>query len=167
MCGSAVLALSNRHGCCARSVHANSAGWTDVHTVSALARTREVNARRGVGVWVGITRCGCREPPCGAVAEFCLQRSELIAQHYDAQVMWDPLLAPSGPAGVTTVVTGNCGVGLAPTRPTPEDREYMISTLGAIEDIPSEVLRQASGNPCTGVSLPFVPSRRDWPVGWS
>ena len=45
----------------------------------------------------------------------------------------DPLLSPSGPAGVTTVVTGNCGVGCAPTRATEADREFMIGMLGAIE----------------------------------
>lgn len=45
----------------------------------------------------------------------------------------DPLLSPSGPAGVTTVITGNCGVGCAPTRATEADREFMIGMLGAIE----------------------------------
>jgi N-acyl-D-aspartate/D-glutamate deacylase len=67
-----------------------------------------------------------------------------VHTHYDAQCMWDPLLSPSGSAGVTTVVAGNCGVGCAPTRATEEDREFMISTLGAIEDIPADVLRQGT-----------------------
>jgi N-acyl-D-aspartate/D-glutamate deacylase len=67
-----------------------------------------------------------------------------VHTHYDAQCMWDPLLSPSGPAGVTTVITGNCGVGCAPTRATEADREFMIGMLGAIEDIPAEVLRQGT-----------------------
>ncbi len=65
-----------------------------------------------------------------------------VHTHYDAQAMWDPLCQPSGPAGVTTVITGNCGVGCAPTRNTKKGRDFMVNTLGVIEDIPGDVLRQ-------------------------
>ena len=44
-----------------------------------------------------------------------------IHTHYDGQVTWDPEVTPSGWHGVTTVVTGNCGVGFAPARAS--DRE--------------------------------------------
>ena len=37
--------------------------------------------------------------------------------HYDAQVTWDPDLAASSAAGVTTAIIGNCGFTIAPCRP--------------------------------------------------
>jgi N-acyl-D-aspartate/D-glutamate deacylase len=37
-----------------------------------------------------------------------------IHTHYDGQATWDEVLAPSAWHGVTTIVTGNCGVGFAP-----------------------------------------------------
>src|SRR5258708_28750187 len=37
--------------------------------------------------------------------------------HYDAQICWDGGLTPSSWHGVTSVVMGNCGVGIAPCRP--------------------------------------------------
>ena len=45
-----------------------------------------------------------------------------VHSHYDGQATWDPLLAPSGPGGVTTTVMGNCGVGFAPVRPADHGR---------------------------------------------
>src|SRR2546425_157202 len=37
--------------------------------------------------------------------------------HYDAQICWDGGMTPSSWHGVTSVVMGNCGVGIAPCRP--------------------------------------------------
>lgn len=58
--------------------------------------------------------------------------------HYDAQICWDPALTPSSWHGVTTVVMGNCGVGIAPCRPTA--REIAMRDLVNVEAIPFEVL---------------------------
>src|SRR5207253_11108653 len=56
-----------------------------------------------------------------------------IHTHYDAQVYWDPALTPSCYHGVTTVVAGNCGFSIAPTRP--EHRELIARTLENVEDM--------------------------------
>ena len=58
--------------------------------------------------------------------------------HYDAQICWDGGLTPSSWHGVTTVVMGNCGVGIAPCRPAA--REIAMRDLVNVEAIPFEVL---------------------------
>jgi N-acyl-D-amino-acid deacylase len=59
--------------------------------------------------------------------------------HYDAQVAWDPLLTPSPWHGVTTVVMGNCGVGVAPVKP--EARDVLLHDLVNIEDLDYDVMK--------------------------
>ena len=63
-----------------------------------------------------------------------------IHTHYDGQVTWDPEVSPSGWHGVTTVVTGNCGVGFAPARAA--DREWLIQLMEGVEDIPGSALAE-------------------------
>jgi N-acyl-D-amino-acid deacylase len=54
--------------------------------------------------------------------------------HYDVQPFWDKLCTSSVWHGVTTVLTGNCGLTLAPLRP--EHREAMLATFCCVEDLP-------------------------------
>jgi N-acyl-D-aspartate/D-glutamate deacylase len=61
-----------------------------------------------------------------------------IHTHYDAQVFWDPRLRPSSSHGVTTVVAGNCGFTIAPTRP--EHHDVIIGTLENVEDMDAATL---------------------------
>ncbi|MEZ5377543.1 MAG: amidohydrolase family protein [Acidimicrobiales bacterium] len=56
-----------------------------------------------------------------------------IHTHYDAQVFWDPALTPSCFHGVTSVVAGNCGFSIAPTRAA--DRDTVLRTLEKVEDM--------------------------------
>jgi len=58
--------------------------------------------------------------------------------HYDAQICWDGATTPSSWHGVTTVVMGNCGVGIAPCRPGA--REIAMRDLVNVEAIPFKVL---------------------------
>jgi N-acyl-D-aspartate/D-glutamate deacylase len=61
-----------------------------------------------------------------------------IHTHYDAQALWDSDFTPSSWHGVTTVVMGNCGFGLAPTRP--EHRGLIARTLENVEGMTYEAL---------------------------
>ena len=63
-----------------------------------------------------------------------------IHTHYDGQATWDEVLAPSSWHGVTTVVTGNCGVGFAPARPDRHD--WLIGLMEGVEDIPGTALSE-------------------------
>ncbi|MET0577342.1 MAG: amidohydrolase family protein [Ilumatobacteraceae bacterium] len=63
-----------------------------------------------------------------------------IHTHYDGQVIWEDRLTPSSDHGVTTIVTGNCGVGFAPCRP--EDHDELIELMAGVEDIPEVVMTE-------------------------
>ena len=59
--------------------------------------------------------------------------------HYDAQILWDPLCSFSCYHGATTVIFGNCSLGLAPVKSA--DRERVAGMLSYVEAIPMDVLQ--------------------------
>lgn len=59
--------------------------------------------------------------------------------HYDAQVLWDTQLQPSTSNGVTTMVMGCCGVGLAPVKK--KDTEWLAYVLEVIEEVPADAVK--------------------------
>jgi len=59
--------------------------------------------------------------------------------HFDAQITWDPTLAPSPALGVTTAVIGNCGFTIAPCRAA--DRERTMQNLTQVEGMSLAALR--------------------------
>jgi N-acyl-D-amino-acid deacylase len=60
--------------------------------------------------------------------------------HYDAQICWDPLVSCTSWHGVTTVLMGNCGVGIAPCKPAV--REIAALDLVNVEAIPFDALKK-------------------------
>lgn len=73
-----------------------------------------------------------------------------VHTHYDGQASWDERLQPSSWHGVTTVISGNCGVGFAPCKP--EDHDRLIRLMEGVEDIPFPVLTE--GLPWNWESFP-------------
>ncbi|MBT5051470.1 MAG: amidohydrolase family protein [Rhodospirillaceae bacterium] len=67
-----------------------------------------------------------------------------IHTHYDAQIIWDRMLTVSPWHGVTTVVIGNCGFGVAPTRP--ENRDLIVRTLEKVEGMSKAALETGMGD---------------------
>ncbi|MCY4549692.1 MAG: amidohydrolase family protein [Defluviicoccus sp.] len=66
-----------------------------------------------------------------------------IHSHYDAQVMWDRMLTISPWHGVTSVVMGNCGFGVAPAKP--DNRLPLMRTLENVEGMSFEALEEGLG----------------------
>ncbi len=63
-----------------------------------------------------------------------------IHTHFDGQVTWDPIVAPSSLHGVTTIAMGNCGVGFAPAQA--DQHDWLIGLLEGVEDIPGTALAE-------------------------
>jgi N-acyl-D-amino-acid deacylase len=57
-----------------------------------------------------------------------------VHTHLDAQLFWDPHLHVSAGHGVTTVLIGNCGVGLAPV--SVGGAASLIELMEGVEDVP-------------------------------
>src|SRR4051812_36223526 len=90
-------------------------GGTVYDGTGAPGRVADVSISGGVITSIGAGLDGAREldaSGCAVTPGFID-----IHTHYDAQVFWDPALRPSSYHGVTTVVAGNCGFTIAPTRP--------------------------------------------------
>jgi len=60
--------------------------------------------------------------------------------HLDAQLCWDATGSPSNLHGVTSVVLGLCGFGVAPC--PPEGGDYLLRSLEVVEEIPYASTRE-------------------------
>lgn len=106
-------------------------GGTVVDGTGAAGRVADVAIADGriVGIGSGLEGARVLDASGCVVAPGFID----IHTHYDAQVFWDPALRPSSFHGVTTVVAGNCGFSLAPTRP--EHHDLIVGTLENVEDM--------------------------------
>jgi N-acyl-D-aspartate/D-glutamate deacylase len=116
-------------------------GGTVVDGTGAPGRPADVAVSGGRVVEVGQGLDGDRE--LDASGQVVAPGFIDIHTHYDAQVFWDPGLTPSSFHGVTTVVAGNCGFSIAPTRR--DGVEILARTLQHVEDMSFDTL--AAGVP--------------------
>ncbi len=112
---------------------------TVVDGTGAAARHADVAIAGGRIAEIGKVRDGAKQV---IDADGCVVAPGFIDPHthYDAQICWDGAVTPSSWHGVTSVVMGNCGVGIAPCRPA--DREIAMRDLVNVEAIPFEVLNE-------------------------
>ena len=117
-------------------------GGSVIDGTGSEARTADVAVVDGVIAEVGdVTGRGRRE--IDADGALVIPGIVDIHSHYDGQATWDERLQPSSWHGVTTVVTGNCGVGFAPVNDA--DHDKLIELMEGVEDIPGRrIARGAS-----------------------
>jgi N-acyl-D-aspartate/D-glutamate deacylase len=117
-------------------------GGTLVDGTGAPARRGDIGVRGGRIAALGELR--------GAAARVVDAEGAVVAPgfidihtHYDVQVFWDRMLSISPWHGVTTVVMGNCGFAVAPTRPA--HRDLILRTLENVEGMSIDAIRAGMG----------------------
>ena len=115
-------------------------GGTVVDGTGAPARVADITVDRGRITGVGSFAGEAANRTVDADGLLVTPGWVDIHTHYDGQATWDEVLAPSSWHGVTTIVTGNCGVGFAPARPDRHD--WLIGLMEGVEDIPGTALSE-------------------------
>ncbi len=109
-------------------------GGRVIDGTGAPATPADVRVRDGVIVEVGpsLERQGETELDAGGA---CVAPGFIdIHTHYDGSIWWDPSVDPMPLHGVTTVVTGNCAISLAPLNR--DDQAALVDMFCYIEDLP-------------------------------
>jgi N-acyl-D-aspartate/D-glutamate deacylase len=124
-------------------------GGTVVDGTGAPARTADVAIADGRVVEVGQIDASAAREHIDADGLLVTPGFVDIHTHYDAQLHWDPTASPASWHGVTTLMTGNCGFTLAPSKP--DDLEWLLLMLSRVEGMSADALR--AGVPFRGGTL--------------
>ena len=117
-------------------------GATLYDGVGAAAQHTDLAVRDGVIVRIGADAARAVAAPRVIDAGGLALMPGIVDSHthFDAQITWDPSLAPSPALGVTTAVIGNCGFTIAPCRPA--DRDLTLRNLTQVEGMSIDALRR-------------------------
>ena len=112
-------------------------GGTIVDGTGGPSRTGDVRVRDGLIVEVADTLAPDGEPVIDAAGALVTPGLIDPHTHYDLEMFWDPSLDPLPGYGMTTIVMGNCGLGIAPVRD--DVRDDIADLLCFIEELPTSL----------------------------
>jgi N-acyl-D-amino-acid deacylase len=113
-------------------------GGTIIDGNGTAGRRGDIAIQAGKIVEVGGSVSGAAKQTIDADGALVMPGFVDVHTHYDGQFLWDNQLDSSFSNGVTTTISGNCGVGFAPA--LPEYRTRLIEMMEGVEDIPGLVL---------------------------
>jgi N-acyl-D-amino-acid deacylase len=116
-------------------------GGTMIDGSGAAARRADLRVRGGRIVEIAERLRSDGEPELDATGAYVAPGFIDSHTHFDPTVFWDPSCDPVPQHGVTTVLTGNCSLSMAPVRPDSVDE--LRGLYCYIEDLPEAVLSSA------------------------
>ncbi|MEO8694876.1 MAG: amidohydrolase family protein, partial [Acidimicrobiales bacterium] len=109
-------------------------GGSIIDGSGAPARRGDVRVRDGIIVEVGERLEPAGEAIVDATDAYVTPGLIDCHTHFDGEMFWDPSLDPLPLYGMTTAVMGNCGLGIAPVRPS--TRDAVADLMCFVEDLP-------------------------------
>jgi N-acyl-D-amino-acid deacylase len=114
-------------------------GATVVDGSGLPAFTADVEVRNGIITRVGHLSGAKADREIDADGLYVTPGFVDVHTHYEPQLHFEPTASPSSWHGVTTVLTGNCGFSIAPSKA--EDLEWLTLMLAKVEGMSVKALR--------------------------